>query len=267
LQIHAQRLAEANQLRTQFLATISHELRTPMNSIIGFTEMLMDGVYGELSERQNSRLERIRSNAYQLLALIDDLLDLSNIEAGHMTLHKEVMSIGDAVLTAVQTLEPSAQSKSLTITCQIEPDLPRVEADPQRLHQIVTNLLTNAIKFTHEGGVTLTCRTINQGSQAYIQTDVADTGIGISEAHRELIFDEFRQVDGSSTRAYGGTGMGLTITKKLVELMGGTIWVESELNRGSTFSFLLPVAQRSSLIVCTAECSRAENLGRKFLTP
>jgi signal transduction histidine kinase len=246
LEAHARQLAEASQLRTQFLATISHELRTPMNSIIGFTEMLLDGVYGELAERQLNRMDRIRDNAYHLLALIDDLLDLSNIEAGRMMLHLELVGIGDSILTAVQTLEPEAVAKGLTLAHDIGDDLPRIEADPQRLHQIITNLLSNAVKFTHTGGVTITCRKIDQGGQVYIQTAVADTGIGISEAHREIIFDEFRQVDGSSTRAYGGTGMGLALTKKLVEMMGGTIWVESEINRGSTFTFLLPAARTAS---------------------
>ncbi len=244
LQAHARQLAEANQLRTQFLATISHELRTPMNSIIGFTEMLLDGIYGELTERQLSRLDRIRDNAYHLLTLIDDLLDLSNIDAGRMSLHLELVGIGDAILTAMQTLEPDANAKGLKLAYQFDDDLPRIEADPQRLHQIIVNLLSNAIKFTPTGGVTITCRKIDQRGDVYIQTAVADTGIGISEGNRELIFDEFRQVDGSSTRAYGGTGMGLALTKKLVEMMGGTIWVESELNQGSTFTFLLPAAAR-----------------------
>jgi signal transduction histidine kinase/putative methionine-R-sulfoxide reductase with GAF domain len=245
LETHARQLAEANQLRTQFLATISHELRTPMNSIIGFTEMLLEGIYGELSEHQLSRMGRIRDNAYRLLALIDDLLDLSNIDAGRMALHVELVGIGDAILTAAQTLEPEAAAKGLTLACNISDDLPRIEADPQRLHQIITNLLSNAIKFTHVGGVTIACHKIDQGGQTYIQTAVTDTGIGISEANRQIIFDEFRQVDGSSTRAYGGTGMGLSLTKKLVEMMGGTIWVESELNQGSTFTFLLPSAPRT----------------------
>jgi signal transduction histidine kinase/putative methionine-R-sulfoxide reductase with GAF domain len=245
LEAHAHQLAEANQLRTQFLATISHELRTPMNSIIGFTEMLLDGIYGDLTERQLSRMDRIRENAYHLLTLIDDLLDLSNIEAGRMALHLELVGIGDSILTVMQTLEPDATVKGLALAYHADENLPRIHADPQRLHQIISNLLSNAIKFTHTGGVTITCRTIEQRGQLYVQTAVADTGIGISEAHREIIFDEFRQVDGSSTRAYGGTGMGLALTKKLIEMMGGTIWVESELNRGSTFTFLLPVAART----------------------
>ncbi len=233
LEAHARQLAEAHQLRTQFLATISHELRTPMNSIIGFTEMLVDGIYGELTTSQGSRLERIRDNAYQLLALINDLLDLSNLQAGQLELHLEPASISDAIQTAVHTLETEIQAKGLTLTYELDDTLPRVAVDPPRLHQVITNLLSNAIKFTPQGGITIACHTIAQGGQRYVQTSVIDSGIGISQAHREIIFDEFRQVDGSSTRAYGGTGMGLAITKKLVEMMNGSIWVESELNRAA----------------------------------
>ncbi|RPI95630.1 MAG: histidine kinase, partial [Chloroflexi bacterium] len=240
LEAHARQLAEAHQLRTQFLATISHELRTPMNSIIGFTEMLVDGIYGDLTTSQGSRMERIRDNAYQLLALINDLLDLSNLQAGQLELHLEPASISDAIQTAVHALESEFHAKGLTLTYALDDTLPRVAVDPQRLHQVIINLLSNAIKFTHQGGVTIACHAIAQSGQRYVQTSVIDTGIGISPAHREIIFDEFRQVDGSSTRAYGGTGMGLAITKKLVEMMNGSIWVESELNQGSTFTFLLP---------------------------
>ncbi|MBI5958393.1 MAG: GAF domain-containing protein [Chloroflexi bacterium] len=242
LKAHADQLAEANRLRTQFLATISHELRTPMNSIIGFTETLMDGLYGQLSEQQSNRMERIQSNAYHLLALIDDLLDLSRIDAGRMKLHMEILGMRNVILTALQTIEASISAKSLNLTLNMPDDLPRIQADPERLHQVVINLLSNAVKFTHEGGITVTVREVNQNGLRFVETSVADTGIGISPTDQLIIFDEFRQADGSSTRVYGGTGMGLAITKKLVELMGGIILVESELGRGSTFSFTLPAA-------------------------
>jgi signal transduction histidine kinase/putative methionine-R-sulfoxide reductase with GAF domain len=240
LEARARQLAEANQLRTHFLAMISHELRTPMNSIIGFTEMLLEKVYGDLNERQTSRLDRIRNSAYHLLALIDDLLDLSSIEAGRLVLHLEMVSIGDALLTAVQAHELQAETKGLKLECDITEGLPRVQADPQRLYQVIANLLSNAIKFTHSGSVTVRCRQVTEGQRTFVQTSITDTGIGISKEHTAIIFDEFRQVDGGSTREYGGTGMGLSITKKLVELMGGTIRVESEINRGSIFTFTLP---------------------------
>jgi signal transduction histidine kinase len=245
LETRAAELAEANRLRSQFLANISHELRTPMNSIIGFSETLIDGVYGDLTEQQSSRLERIRRNGYNLLTLIDDLLDLSRIDAGRLALHPETITVQDAIATAIQRLRADADDKGLAVTVDIPGHLPRVRADPERLHQIIFNLLSNAIKFTPEGRVTVTARQIERQGRPFVETTVADTGIGISLADQAIIFDEFRQVDGSSTRAYGGTGMGLAITKKLVAMMGGSIWVESDLGHGSAFTFVLPTTRAS----------------------
>jgi signal transduction histidine kinase/putative methionine-R-sulfoxide reductase with GAF domain len=243
LEVRAQELAEANRLRSQFLATVSHELRTPMNSIIGFSETLLEGLYGELNERQAGRLERIRDNAYSLLALINDLLDLSKIDAGHMSIKSEVVSVSEALTTAAQTLEPQATAKGLSLSLDIPDDLPYVRADPERVHQVIVNLLSNAIKFTHDGAISVTACRSEQNGRPVVEASVIDTGIGISEADQMIIFDEFRQVDGSSTRAYGGTGLGLAITKKLVEMMGGAVWVESELGQGSKFTFALPTAR------------------------
>jgi signal transduction histidine kinase len=246
LEIRAQQLAEANRLRSQFLATVSHELRTPMNSIIGFSETLLDGLYGELNERQAVRLGRIRDNAYSLLALINDLLDLSKIDAGRMSMQSEAVSVADALTTATQTVEPQAVAKGLSLALDIPDGLPYVQADPERVHQVIVNLLSNAIKFTHDGTITITaCRSERDG-RSFIEATVADTGIGISKADQAIIFDEFRQVDGSSTRAYSGTGLGLAITRKLIEMMGGMVWVESEVGQGSKFTFALPVAQEKN---------------------
>ncbi|MBN1563214.1 MAG: GAF domain-containing protein [Anaerolineae bacterium] len=242
LEARARQLAEANTLRSQFLAMISHELRTPMNSIIGFSETIMEGLYGALNERQASRMDRIRENGYTLLALIDDLLDLSKIDAGRMILHTERIGLEGTIRATVQTLEAQLQAKGLAVVYDLNGDLPRVQADPQRLAQVITNLLSNAIKFTHAGSITITCRDVMRKNRRFVQTGVTDTGIGISKADQDYIFDEFRQVDSSSTRQYGGTGMGLAITKRLVEMMEGSIWVESELGQGSTFYFTLPVA-------------------------
>ncbi len=247
LEQRADELAEAYRLRSQFLATVSHELRTPMNSIIGFTETLLDGIYGEMTDAQISRMERIRKNSYHLLALIDDLLDLSKIEAGRMTLELEVIGVGDVIMTAVDSLRGKLVEKDLALDLHIPDDLPRVEADPQRLYQIVKNLLNNAVKFTHEGRITVRCEAISRRGRPFVQTSVTDTGIGISEEARAFIFDSFRQVDSSSTRAYGGTGMGLAITKKLIEMLGGDIHVESVVGEGSTFTFALPVAKADRL--------------------
>jgi signal transduction histidine kinase/putative methionine-R-sulfoxide reductase with GAF domain len=247
LKEHAHELAEAYRLRSQFLATMSHELRTPMNSIIGFSETLMDGIYGDLTERQTSALERIRRNGYGLLTMIDDLLDLSKIEAGRMQLDLEIVGIGDAVQTAVQTVHARAAAKNLDFIIDVPDDLPRVEADPERLHQVIFNLINNAVKFTAEGSVTVRCEPVLRDGRPFIQTAVIDTGIGISQVDREVIFETFRQVDGSSTRQYGGSGMGLAITQKLVEMMGGDIWVDSTPGEGSTFTFVLPVATSERL--------------------
>jgi signal transduction histidine kinase len=243
LEVRAQELAEANRLRSQFLATVSHELRTPMNSIIGFSETLLDGLYGELNERQTVRLDRIRYNAYSLLALINDLLDLSKIDAGRMTMQSEAVSVADALAAAAQTVEPQAAAKGLSLSLDIPGNLPYVQADAERVHQVIVNLLSNAIKFTHEGSVMITACQSERNGRSVIEATVADTGIGISKADQAIIFDEFRQVDGSSTRAYSGTGLGLAITRKLIEMMGGVVWVESEVGQGSKFSFALPVAQ------------------------
>jgi signal transduction histidine kinase len=247
LQERANELAEAYRLRSQFLATMSHELRTPMNSIIGFSETLMDGIYGDLGERQTTALERIRRNGYHLLTMIDDLLDLSKIEAGRMQLDLELIGMGDAAMTAVQAVRESAEEKGITLEIDIPDDLPRVEVDPQRLYQVLNNLISNAVKFTHDGAVTIRCAQIVREGRPFVQTAVIDTGIGISQADREVIFETFRQADGSSTRQYGGTGMGLAITQRLVEMMGGTIWVDSTPGEGSIFTFVLPVATSERL--------------------
>ncbi len=241
LENRARELAKANRLKNQFLATISHELRTPMNSIIGFSDMLLSGLYGDLNDRQASRLETIQRNGYHLLALIDDLLDLSKIDAGRMALYFEYTDLHTVCEAVAQGMDAQARERGLTMTLDIPDGLPPVWADPQRLDQIITNLLSNAIKFTHEGHITITSRRTNENDRAYVETTVADTGIGLSQDDRAIIFDEFRQADGSSTRSYGGTGLGLAITRRLVQMMHGAIWVESEAGVGSRFTFILPV--------------------------
>ena len=245
LEQRADELTEANRLRSQFLATISHELRTPMNSIIGFSETLLDGLYGELNEHQASRTERIKRNAYALLELIDDLLDLSRIDTGRLKLHLETVNLNTAAETAAEAIGGEAAAKELEIVLELAEDLPRIEADPERLHQVFVNLLSNAIKFTHQGCITITTRLAEQAGRQCVQAAIADTGIGISQDDQAIIFDEFRQVDSSSTRTYAGTGLGLAICKKLVEMMGGSIWVHSAPGEGSVFTFALPVPDSS----------------------
>jgi GAF domain-containing protein len=242
LEERAIELMQANRLKSEFLARVSHELRTPMNSINGYSEMLLRQTYGALNEKQSDRLERILRNGRNLLALIDDLLDLSRIDSGRMELHLESVDVCEEVNAAIYNLESQATARGLYLRYEPAENLPRVYADATRLRQIIVNLLGNAIKFTKQGGVFVRSQLTYEGERAFILTTVRDTGIGIRPEDQAIIFDEFRQADGSITREYGGTGLGLAITRKLVEMMGGRIWVESEVGVGSAFSFTLPVA-------------------------
>jgi signal transduction histidine kinase len=240
LETRAHELAEANRLKSEFLASISHELRTPMNSIIGFSETLLSGIYGTMDEKVGNRIERILRNGRNLLALIDDLLDISKIEAGKLELTIAPVSLLDALSTVLYTAESQITSKGLDIALDVPPDLPHLYVDSLRLNQILNNLLSNAIKFTHEGGITIHAG--HEPNEGMVWCSVTDTGIGIAPESHTIIFDEFRQVDGTTTREYGGTGLGLAITKKLLMLMGGSIEVESTVDEGSRFTFWLPVA-------------------------
>ncbi|MCB9449973.1 MAG: GAF domain-containing protein [Anaerolineaceae bacterium] len=247
----------SNQLKNEFLANMSHELRTPLNAIIGYSEMLMSEVYGPLNEKQRDRLSRVHVGGNHLLDLINEILDLSKIEAGQMQLDLVALPVEDIVRDAVATVMPRIQNNQLEIKVDIAADLPTIQADPQRIRQIIINLLDNAAKFTEQGSITIkiTPALIQQGRAVtgrvpplkldvtdgeWLQIAVTDTGIGISAQNQSLIFEAFRQVDGSSIRKYEGTGLGLTITQQLVNMHKGYIWVDSELGRGSTFTIILP---------------------------
>lgn len=250
LEARARELAEANRMKSEFLATMSHELRTPMNSILGFSNTLLGGIYGELNEKQAGRIERILRNGKNLLALIDDLLDISKIEAGKMELITEPVNIASEIHAIVQAMESQAQDKGITLHINFADDLPCVQADPLRLRQIINNLLSNAIKFTKEGSVTITAalesEKLPDGQRSIVCTSVRDTGIGINQKDLNVIFDEFRQADSSTTREFGGTGLGLAISKRLIEMMNGRIWVESKPGQGSEFYFTLPAADSTN---------------------
>ncbi len=243
LEERAVELMQANRLKSEFLARVSHELRTPMNSINGYSEMLLRQTYGALNDKQLDRLERILRNGRNLLALIDDLLDLSRIDSGRMELHLEAVNLQEEVNAVIYNLESQASARELYLRYEPAENLPPVYADATRLRQIIVNLLGNAIKFTKQGGISVRSQLTYEGERAFVLTAVRDTGIGIRPEDQAIIFDEFRQADGSITREYGGTGLGLAITRKLVEMMGGRIWVESQLGSGSTFSFTLPAAK------------------------
>lgn len=235
-------LSKANKLKSEFLASISHELRTPMNAINGYSEMLLRGIYGDMSHKQVDRVERILRNGRSLLALIDDLLDLSKIDAGKMELRLEALKLHDEVGAIMYNLESQAAAKGLRLTMEAPEDLPTAKADPIRLRQVITNLLSNALKFTKTGGVSVVLSLHpNEGSGDLLWVAVTDTGIGIRPEDHAIIFDEFRQADQSTTREFGGTGLGLAISRKLVQIMGGEIWLESEVGKGSTFTFSIPV--------------------------
>ena len=216
---------------------MSHELRTPLNAILGYTEMMVDGLYGDLPEKAQTTLERVQSNGKHLLGLINDVLDLSKIEAGQLVLAAEDYSVADMVSTVMAATESLAKTKNLALEANVAAGLPRGVADSRRLAQVLLNLVGNAIKFTDEGKVEI--RAVRADDN--FEISVVDTGPGIAPADQAKIFEEFQQVDNTSTRKKGGTGLGLSISRKIVELHGGRITVESEVGKGSTFKVTLPI--------------------------
>jgi signal transduction histidine kinase len=230
-------LQAASRHKSEFLANTSHELRTPLNAILGYTELVLDEIYGEVPSKIREVLERVQSNGQHLLGLINDVLDLSKIEAGQLALSVGEYSMKEVVQTVISGTEALVAEKHLTLGTAIADELPPGEGDERRITQVLLNLVGNAIKFTEAGGITVDV-TATDGA---FQVAVADTGPGIALEDQQLVFEEFRQLDSSSTRTKGGTGLGLAISKRIVELHGGRIWVESELGRGSTFQFTLPV--------------------------
>jgi len=230
-------LEQASRAKSDFLANMSHELRTPMNAILGFTEMITDGVYGEVPPEIREPVADINTCGKQLLRLINDVLDLSKIEAGRMDLALDVYSVEDVVNTVRTSLRSLAAEKGLDFVTVIPPDLPLCQGDAKRITQCLVNLAGNALKFTREGRVEIGVE-MRDGALLF---RVSDTGIGIPASQLGHIFEEFRQVDATITREFGGTGLGLSITKKFVELHGGRIWVESESGKGSTFFISMPV--------------------------
>ena len=230
-------LAEASQHKSQFLANMSHELRTPLNAILGYTELMADGAYGEPSEKMVGILQRLEANGKHLLGLINDVLDLSKIEAGQLVLELSDYCIQDIAQTVRSTLEPLAADKKLGFKVEIAPQLPPGHGDGRRLTQVLINLVGNAIKFTDTGEIAIKAEANNGAFYVSVQ----DTGPGISAADQARLFQEFQQADNAITRKKGGTGLGLAISKRIIEMHGGRIWVESQVGQGSTFTFTLPV--------------------------
>jgi signal transduction histidine kinase len=237
----SRQLEVASQHKSQFLANMSHELRTPLNAIIGYTEMMADGLYGDVPEKAQGVLERVQSNGRHLLGLINDVLDLSKIEAGQLVLAIEEYSVTDMVATVMSATESLARTKSISLTSTVVPGLPTGHGDARRLTQVLLNLVGNAIKFTDQGGVEIGAVRVDDR----FEISVTDTGPGIAPADQGKIFEEFQQVDNSSTRKKGGTGLGLSISRKIVELHGGRIAVASEVGKGSTFTISIPINAQS----------------------
>jgi signal transduction histidine kinase len=231
-----QRLQDASRHKSQFLANMSHELRTPLNAILGFGELMLDGVYGPVPERMRAPLERMQSNGKHLLGLINDVLDLSKIEAGQFSLSLADYSVDELVRGVYGAVESLAAEKKLSILTHVPPGLPPARGDERRLAQALLNLVGNAIKFTEKGEVAI--EVAARGDD--LTFSVRDTGPGIAEADQAKIFEEFRQVDGSITKTKMGSGLGLAIAKRIVEMHGGRIWVNSSPGAGATFSFTAP---------------------------
>jgi signal transduction histidine kinase len=229
--------------KSQFLANMSHELRTPLNAVLGYTELVLDRVYGDIPDRMCGVMERVQVNGRHLLGLINDVLDLAKIEAGQLTLEMAKYSMKDVVEGVLDAVEPLAGEKRIALRGEISPGLPPGYGDERRVAQVLLNLVGNAIKFTDAGEVSVRA-TVADGS---LLVAVKDTGSGISEADQSRIFDEFQQADASSIRRKGGTGLGLSIAKRIIEMHGGCIWVDSKLGEGSSFTFTLPIVEENTL--------------------
>ncbi|MCP5095029.1 MAG: GAF domain-containing protein [Chloroflexi bacterium] len=236
-------LRQLDHLKTQFLANMSHELRTPLNSIIGFSRVILKGIDGPITPEQTEDLTSIHSNGQHLLLLINEILDMGKIEAGKMSLVFDVIDIVESARIASTTIRSLMDEKKVEFIWDVPINIPTIEADPVRIRQILINLLSNAVKYTDVGSIRLSIRHI----QEHISITIADTGIGIAKADYKKLFKAFEQVDNSTTRTAGGTGLGLPITKWLINMHQGEIWFDSELNKGTTFHVTLPLTQNSEI--------------------
>lgn len=266
LAIQNRRLRQLDRLKSGFLANLSHELRTPLNAIIGFSEILIDQTFGELNERQLRQVRHIHQSGQHLLNIINDLLDLSKIESGRMELHPQTFALSSALEESLMMVRLKARHHNIELVLDLDEAPQNITADPRLFKQVLFNLLDNAVKFTPDGGRVTVRASLEQRAEeetwsragpdhdsrsapegpVFCRVAVTDTGIGIAPEDQERIFNSFEQADNSHARTYEGTGLGLTLCKQIVELHGGRIWVESEVGRGSTFTFILPLDRRRS---------------------
>jgi signal transduction histidine kinase len=235
-------IREADRLKSEFVATISHELRTPLNTIIGFAKFMLKGGAGSLTDLQRTDLSAIYSSGQHLLNLVNDILDLSKIEAGKISLERQLLDFHALSAGIMSSAIALIGDRPIELREEIAPDLPPVWADRQRVRQVILNLISNAAKFTDHGQITLRATSVRNEESPYVLCAVEDSGIGIRQEDIPTVFEAFRQVDSSSARRAQGTGLGLPISRRLIELQGGRMWVESEYGMGSTFYFTLPAS-------------------------
>lgn len=248
LEERAQQVAEANRAKSRFLANVSHELRTPLNAIVGYNSLAVEGLYGALPTALAAAHQRIAHAAEHLLALVDDVLDLSKIEVGRMELAPESVDLAALLDSVVTVIDPIAMAKGVRVDLIVARDLPRIVSDPRHVRQVILNLASNAIKFTEKGSVSLIARRADDDPHGHVSIAVQDTGIGIASPDLERIFEEFEQVrpGGRGDSLQRGTGLGLTISRKLARLLGGEVTVTSIVGEGSRFTLVLPLAARAT---------------------
>ncbi len=234
-------LHEAERLQSEFLATVSHELRTPLNSILGFAKLLLNQTVGPLNQIQHTDVSFILDSAQHLLSLVNDILDLSKIKAGKIRLDMEWLNVEEIIVGVMASTYILIDNKPIDLKEEIQLQLPKIYVDRGRIRQVVLNILSNAAKFTDRGAITMRIFKTTKNGQDFVCFSVTDTGIGIAQADMSKVFEAFRQIDSSVARRAEGTGLGMPISYRLVQLHGGQLWVESEVDQGSTFYFTIPV--------------------------